>query len=65
VAAADRDPVTRFEIVLRNLGLADEDDLASIRRTSPPPSMRRSPRGGGEPADPQLAYSLMFAGQEA
>jgi pyruvate dehydrogenase E1 component alpha subunit len=64
--AADRDPVTRFEIVLRNLGLADEDDLASIRRdVAAAVDAAVAHAEAGEPADPQLAYSLMFAGQEA
>jgi TPP-dependent pyruvate/acetoin dehydrogenase alpha subunit len=64
--AADRDPITRFETVLRAQGEATDADLAAIQQdVAAEVEAAVAHAEIGAPADPKLAYSLMFAGQEA
>ena len=64
--AADRDPISRFETVMKARGTATDADLAEIQRqVASQVEEAVAHAEAGEPADIKLAYSLMFAGQEA
>ena len=64
--AADRDPITRFETVMKARGTATDADLTAIQReVADQVEAAVAHAEAGEPADTKLAYSLMFAGQEA
>jgi acetoin:2,6-dichlorophenolindophenol oxidoreductase subunit alpha len=64
--AADRDPITRFETVLRAQGEATDADFDAIQKeVAAEVDAAVAFAEAGVPADPKLAYSLMFAGQEA
>jgi len=64
--AADRDPISRFETVMKAQGTATDADLARIQRqVADQVEAAVAHAEAGEPADTKLAYSLMFAGQEA
>jgi pyruvate dehydrogenase E1 component alpha subunit len=63
---AERDPVTRFESFLGRQGMADAATLSNIQKDVAETVEKAVAHAeAGEPADTQLAYSLMFAGQEA
>ena len=62
----ERDPVSRFESFLRRKGLADADAIDAIQKeVAETVANAVAHAEAGEPADTKLAYSLMFAGQEA
>ncbi len=63
---AERDPITRFESLLRRHGVADEAAIGAIQKEIADAVANAVAHAeAGEPADTKLAYSLMFAGQEA
>jgi TPP-dependent pyruvate/acetoin dehydrogenase alpha subunit len=61
----DRDPILRFETVLKAEGVAEADLLAVQRQVAEEVEAAAAHAEAGQPADPKLPYSLMFAGQEA
>src|SRR5271170_2388357 len=63
---ADRDPLPRFETFLRAQGMATADAIGTIQKeVAETVANAVAHAEAGEPADPKLAHSLMFAGQEA
>ncbi len=62
----ERDPVSRFESFLGRQGMADAAVLSAIQQEVADSVEKAVAHAeAGEPADTKLAYSLMFAGQEA
>jgi acetoin:2,6-dichlorophenolindophenol oxidoreductase subunit alpha len=62
----ERDPLLRFESVLRGQGIADADALGKIQKdVADAVAAAVAHAEAGVPADTKLAHSLMFAGQEA
>lgn len=64
--AIDKDPIHRFETFLKADGIANEDEIAAIHASvAQQIEDAIAFAEAGEPADPMLPYSLMFADQEA
>ena len=64
--AIDKDPIHRFETFLKADGIASDEEIAEIHSSvTQQIEDAIAFAEAGEPADPMLPYSLMFADQEA